>query len=144
MNISEIINDVNKYHYVGCGKKSCKLLASSNNQLDAKKKLVKFLKPHEDNIIDTVVYLVKIKKSKENWTSKDKMLPGPIIINILEYSVKKGIKLEEFSSGINNQIFITKKYLDKNESIDIDDILEQIHKFNNRKLKKGLMEKNLL
>lgn len=144
MDILEIIDGVKKYHYMGCGKKSCKILASSDSQSDAKKKLIKFLKPHEDNIIDTVIYLVTIKQSKKDWTPKDKLLPGPIIIIISEYFIKSGIKLKEFSSGINNQIFITKKYLEKNNGIDIDDVLKQVFKFNSRKLKQGMMEKNLL
>lgn len=145
MDIDDILNDIQKYHYIGCGKKTCRLISSSNDKAEAKKKAIKFLKPHEDDVVDSVIYLAIIKKSVKNWSEeKNKLLPGPIVITIMEYKVKDGVQLKEIDSGINNQVYITKKYLEKNEEIYVNDLLEAVHKFSRKKLKKGLMEKNLL
>ena len=145
MNIGDLLDDIQKYHYVGCGKKKCKLISSSNNKTEATNKAIKFLKPHESDVIDSVIYLVSIKKSVEKWNKNDyELLPGPILITIAEYKVKKELKLKEIDSGINNQIFVTQKYLKKNDGINVDDILKSVSSFAKGKLKKGLMEKNIL
>lgn len=145
MDIDNILNDIQKYHYIGCGKKTCKVISSSDDKTEAKNKTVKFLKPHESDIIDSIIYLVAIKKSTKKWNKNDnELLPGPIVLTITEYKVKRDIKLKEISSGINNQVFITQKYLKKNDGINIDDILKSVSAFCKGKLKKGLMEKNIL
>ena len=140
-----MLNDIHKYYYVGCGKKTCKIISSSDDKTEAKNKAIKFLKPHEPDVIDSVIYLAIIKKSTKKWNKNgNELLPGPILLTITEYKVKKEIKLKEIDSGINNQVFITQKYLKKNDGIDIDDILKSVSAFAKGKLKKGLMEKNIL
>jgi hypothetical protein len=36
MHIEKIIEDVGKYHYVGCGDKKCKIMSSSDSKSEAK------------------------------------------------------------------------------------------------------------
>lgn len=145
MDIGGILDNTYKYHYVGCGKKKCKLLASSDNKTEAKKKTIAILKPYESEIVDSIIYLVTVKKSVSKWTkSKNKLIPGPIMITITEYKVSENVGLTIMDSGINNQIFVTEKYLEENDEIDTNDILDLVYKFDKKKLKKGLMEKNTL
>ena len=145
MNIDDILDNIQKYHYIGCGKKTCKIISSSDDKNEAKQKAIKFLKPHESDVIDSVIYLATINKSAKKWSKNDnELLPGPVVLTITEYKVKKEIKLKEIDSGINNQVFITPKYLKKNDGIDINDVLKSVNSFCRGKLKKGLMEKNML
>jgi hypothetical protein len=93
-----------------------------------------------------VIFLVKIKKSvKGDWIANEhKLLSGPILIEICEYVVKPINKLKLASSGINNQIYFSDKYLKKNKNIQKDDIVDSVYKYIKGELKKGLMEKNVL
>lgn len=144
--IKEKIEEINKYHYVGCSKKKCKFIISSNDKSYAKEKTIEFLEPNWDKFLDSVVYLVKIKNSvKGEWDiNKNKLLSGPIYLEICEYVVKPKNKLKSSSSGINNQVYFSDKYFKKNKNIQKDDIVSSVYKYATGDLKKGLMEKNIL
>jgi hypothetical protein len=148
MDIEKIIEDVGKYHYVGCGDKKCKIMASSYSKSEAKDNAFKFLDDHWDDLIGSIIYLVTIRKStkdKEEWNKeKNLLLPGPIYMEITEYIVKKKEKIKEIGSVKNRQVFFTEKYIKKNNGISKKDIADLVKKFASDELKKGVMESNII
>jgi len=144
--IKEIIEEANKYHYVGCGTKKCKFLVSSNDKTYAKNKTLELLSPDWEKLIDTVIYRVTIRNAvKGDWDSEEnEFISGPIYMEITEYLIKPKNKLKIKSSGINRQVYFSEKYLKKNKKIKKDDITNSVFKYEKRELKKGLMEENIL
>ena len=143
----KIINDTEKYHYVGCGSENCKIISSSNSKDEAKEKAINFLKPHWNDMIGNIIFLVIIRKSTEGDFEKEKdiLAPEPIYMEISEYIIKKNYKLKFIDSGINSLIWISKDYLKKNKNkIKKRDIEKICEKYKNRELKQGLMSKNIL
>jgi hypothetical protein len=146
MDIEKIIEDVGKYHYVGCGDKKCKIMASSDSKSEAKKKAKKFLEPYINDLVGSSIYLVKIKRStKEEWDkNKHILLPGPIYMEITEYIVQKKKKLKESSKKFYQKVFFSEKYLKKNNNIKKSDITDLVMKHEKDQLKTGLMEANII
>jgi hypothetical protein len=146
MDIEKIIEEIGKYHYVGCGDKKCKIIASSDSKSEAKKETFKFLDNHWDDLIGSVIYLVTIRKStKDEWNKeKNSLIPGPIYMEITEYIVKKKEKIKEIGSAKNKQVFFTEKYIKKNNGISKKDIADVVKKFASDELKKGIMETNVI
>ncbi len=146
MDIEKIIYNIGKYHYVGCGDKKCKIMATSDSKSDAKNDAFKFLDNHWDDLIGSVIYLVTIRKStKEEWNKeKNSLIPGPIYMEITEYIIKKREKIKEIGSAKNRQVFFTEKYIKKNNGISKKDIVDMVKKFSLDELKKGVMETNIL
>lgn len=64
MDIENIIEDVKKYHYIGCGDKKCKIMGSSNDKKEAKETTMQFLLPEWDDFIGAVIYLVSIRMER--------------------------------------------------------------------------------
>jgi len=149
MNIENIIDDVKKYHYVGCGNKKCKIISSSNSKSEAKNNTFEFFDKHDDNwedLIGNIIYLITIRKStKEKWDkNNNSLIPGPCYMEITEYIIKKKNILKEISTAKNKQVFFTEKYIKKNNGINTKDITNTIKKFESNELKIGIMEKNIL
>jgi hypothetical protein len=144
--INDIVKKIKKYHYLGCGTKKCKFLASSNNKSEAKEELIDILEPDWDDLIDTVIYLITIRKAvKGDWDkSENKLIPSPIYMEINEYIINPDNKLKLTTSGINNQVYFTEEYLKKNDGIKEEDIAKSVYKFIKGELKQGLMQKNFL
>jgi hypothetical protein len=148
MDINKILDDIEKYHYVGCGDKKCKIISSSDSKTEAKDIAFKFLEPHWDDLIGSIIYLVTIRKStkdKEEWNKeKNLLIPGPIYMEIKEYIVKKKEKIKEIGSAKNRQVFFTEKYIKRNNGISKKDIAIMVRKFSSDELKKGVMESNII
>ena len=148
MDISKILGKIEKYHYIGCGKKKCKIIGSSDKKSEAKEEAIDFLSEGEDwnDMIGMVIFVVTIRKTtKEEWNKKTNfLLPGPIVMSITEYIIHKNKKLKMISSGINSNVFFSDTYLKKNKQILEKDIISSVVKYKNRELKQGLMEKNIL
>lgn len=144
MDIDDVLEAAQKYHYIGCGKRNCKLLSSSDSKTKAKNQAIKFLKPHEKELINSVIYLVTIEKI-DGWRGKRRaFVGGPIHINLQRYTVQPGMKLERVGSGINDTVWVTDKYLKKNDGINIEDVMDFTFLHSKRKLKKGIAEMNFL
>jgi hypothetical protein len=146
MNTEKILNNIEKYHYLGCGSENCKIISSSNSRSEAKEEAIKFLKPHWEDLVGSMIFLVIIRKTtKGDWDDeKDILVAGPIYMEISEYIVKKNYKLKFTSSGINSIVFFSEEYLKKNKRIRKRDIISSVEKYKKRELKKGLMSKNVL
>jgi hypothetical protein len=146
MDITKILDKIEKYHFIGCGIKKCKIISSSDTKSEAKLEAINFLKDEWDDFIDVIIFMVTIKKSKKNEWNKEKnfLLHGPIIMVISEYIICKNKKLKATSSGINPNVFFSETYLKKNKKILEKDIVSSIVKYKNGELKQGLTEKNVL
>jgi hypothetical protein len=146
MDYNKIADNIEKYHYLICGDNSCKTISKSDSKNEAKEEFIETMKDKWDDMIDKIIYLVVIRKSvKGNWDPKKYILiPGPLHIEIVEYKVENNYKLKLTSSGINNNVYLTENYLNKNNKIKKEDIKKMVLKFKKRELKKGLMEKNKL
>jgi hypothetical protein len=144
MDYDEILDKIEKYHYLACGNDSCKIISNSDSKGEAKDKLVEIFSPRWDELIGTTIYLVTVRKStKGSWTKeKHSLLPGPLYIEITEYKIKKGKKIKMHDEGINSNVYFTENYLKKNKKIRIDDIKTLVLKYKNRELKKGVTQKN--
>jgi hypothetical protein len=146
MNYNQIIDNVEKYHYLVCGNNSCKTISKSDSKKEAKEEFIDIMKDKWDDMIDEIIYLVVIRNSvKGNWDPKKYVLvSGPLYMEIVEYKVEDNYKLKLISSGINGNVYFTENYLKKNNKIKKEDIKKMVLKFKKRELKKGLMEDNLL
>ena len=146
MDIKKIIDNIEKYHYLGCGSENCKIISSSDSRSDAKEEAIKFLKPHWNNLIGTTIFLVIIRKSAKGKWEKEKhqLLDGPINMEISEYIIKENYKLKFTDSGINSLVFFSEEYLKKHKKIRTKDIISSVEKYKKKELKKGLMSSNVL
>jgi hypothetical protein len=145
MDYDEIIENIKKYHFLACGENKCKMINCTDTKKEAKENLLEILEEKWDKLIGTIVYLVIIKKSTDNWDPvEDDLLPGPIFMSISEYKIKKNNTLKFYGSGINSNVYSSKKYLEKNKKIKKKDIQDLVLKYKNRELKKGLMSKNVI
>lgn len=144
--IDKVIDDTEKYYFLGCGSENCKIIGSSDSREEAKKEAIEFLKPHWDDLIGSMIFLIIIRRSTEgDWEDeKDILVAGPIYMEISEYIIKKNYKLKFTTSGINSIVFFSEEYLKKHKRIRKRDIVESLEKYKNRELKKGLMSKNVL
>ena len=135
MDYDEIIEEIKPYHWLACNEDECKFIASGDTKKEAKENLIDKLEDIWDKLIDTTIYLIIIEKSKQNWNKeKDKLVPGPIIMDISEYTIKKNNELKFFGAGINSNVYFTEKYLEKNKKIKKKDIREMVLKYKNREL----------
>lgn len=143
--IDKILDEVEKYQFLVCDDKKCKIVSSGETKKEAKDNLIELLEPKWENLIGTTIYFVKIEKSKENWDKiKDKLVPGPVMMGISDYRIEKDNKLKFYDSGINGNVYFSEEYLNKYETIKNTDIENMVLKYKKRELKQGLMSKNIL
>jgi len=143
MDYGKILKLTDKYLYLSCTNDKCKILSSSDKKSEAKKEMTKKLNENSEG--KTIYFVTLTQYPKGAWKPEEHILiPSPLHMEISEYEVVKGKKLKKFSSGINNMVFFTDKYLMKNKKIKKDDIKNLVLKYNNKELKKGLMSKNTI
>lgn len=147
MEITEILKSTEKYHYLGCGARKAKIIGSSDSKKEAKKQAKKYLEPHWDDLVGTVIYRVDIRKStKGEWNEeKDILIPAPILMEISGWIVMKDKSFKEIGFGVNSIVFIGPKYLKKTKmTIRNEDIKKKVKQFEDGKLKTGLMDNNMM
>ena len=145
INYDNIINDIEKFHFLLCEDNKCEIISSANTKKEAKDLLIEKFKSKWENLVGKTVYLAIIEKSEENWDKeKDKMVPGPIMMDISEYKILKNKDIKFYDAGINSNVYFTEEYLKKNKNINLKDVKEMVLKYKKRELKKGLMSKNVL
>lgn len=115
MDITNILNKIEKYHYIGCGIKKCEIISSSDKKSEAKEEAINFLEDEWDDLIGTKIFVATLRRTtKEEWDKKIHFLAhGPIIMSITEYIIRKNKKLKITSSGINSNVFFSDTYLKK-------------------------------
>jgi hypothetical protein len=143
MDINKIIDNIEKYHYLGCGNVNCRIIGSSDSKSDAKKDAIEFLKPHWENIIGNKIFLVIIRKStKGNWNDdKDILVAGPIYMEICEYIIKKNYKLKFTDTGITAltvKYFLARNILKKTKKLEQKTLYLRLKNTKTENLKKVL------
>lgn len=139
---------MDKYYYILTTLKKAKILGHNDINKKAKDEANKLIKNIGDKIEDQYVVKLKIKKVskkllKENEESKIKLIGGPIKIDIIFYQIEN-LKLKKLVNfPLNNNIYITEKYL-SNHNIT-DSILKKITIITlNKKLNKKLFSINII
>lgn len=123
--IKDIILKINTYHYFIVAGKKVLLISSNNVKKEAKEKAFEKISKKIDKLKGKLIYEVKLKtiskeKLKEDIKKKVPKLGGPIAVNIKNYIIKSSKKIE--SDNYQNNIYFTKKYLNKNKEIKINDL----------------------
>ena len=120
-NYKEIIEDINKYHFLFVTKKKVCLLASSNELKEAKDKTLEKIKSKLDSFEDKVIIRFKFFKIKnstyeDSKTAKLTSIGGPILIYLDFYQVNsKGKLVRNEKESRNDTIYITENFLDNNK-----------------------------
>jgi hypothetical protein len=123
MNYKNIVNNIGKYHYVLVVKKKAGILGSDNNSSVAKKSALKKILSSQNKyeglyVIKLTIKTISKKIIKENKESKINIIGGPLEVTIEfnEIENNKMVKLEDYKK--NNKLYITEKYLKKNNIIN--------------------------
>jgi hypothetical protein len=140
INLKEIINKCNKYHYIKINNKGYKYKSFSEKQkisIKNKEKLV----------------LIKLKTLSKKMYSKEKKSPikvsgGPLYTEINVYSIFDGKIIKE-KSKMKNKVYFPKKYIKKILEKDFckiikKDILKICNNYMNDKLNQGLIAINTI
>lgn len=118
-----------------------KKITNSNNKSDVLKLIKEYIKLKNINndIYDCV--LVKYEKINYNEEQPIKMVYGPIKVTVSFYKITKRQSVKENKNdNRNNYLFITKKFLDKNNKNIIIKYLKKIVEY----ASKNKLEKRLL
>ena len=149
MDYKDIINQINKYHYLFVSKKKVILLASDNSSSDAKEKTLNKIKSKLDSFIGKTIIKLKLSKVKTELYEKSKTakltsIGGPIIIEIDFFKVnEKGkIKINEEDTR-NDTIYITENFL-KDNKVTILDIKKIVYKAYYNQLRKTILSVNTI
>ena len=150
MNYKEFIDNAHKYHYLIVINKKVATLSSGNDSSKVKKECLNIIKKKLktlENMFIVKLTLNKIKKKDliADRSSSLKSIGGPILIkiNVFQISSKGKLKMNDIEDR-NNQIYITDKYINKNNSINKKHIHKIAYKAINRKIPNDLLRVNLI
>lgn len=115
MNLKSIIEEIGTYHYVLINRKKAIIMESENKLSDARNNVLETISKYLDELIYQNIIQVKIK-------SVDEDKHGPISIQLSFYIVNKNGNLKLNSNYPNEILYITQKYLNKNNKIKSKDI----------------------
>jgi hypothetical protein len=140
INLKEIINKCNKYHYIKINNKDYKYKSFSEKQkisIKNKEKLV----------------LIKLKTLSKKMYSKEKnshikVSGGPLYAEVIVYSIFDGKIIKE-KTKLKNKVYFSKKYIKKILEKDFckiikKDILKICNNYMNDKLNQGLIAINTI
>ena len=149
MDYKDIINQINKYHYLFVTKKKVILLSSNNSSSEAKEKTLNKINSKLDSFIGKTIVKLKVSKVKteiyeKSKTAKLTSIGGPIIIEIDFFKVnEKGkIKLNE-EDNRNDNIYITESFL-KDNKVTISDLKKIVYKSYYNQLRKTILSVNTI
>ena len=149
MDYKDIVNQINKYHYLFVTKKKIILLASNNSSTEAKEKTLNKINSKLDSFIGKTIVKLKVSKVKtevyeKSKTAKLTSIGGPIIIEIDFFKVnEKGkIKINEEDTR-NDTIYITENFL-KDNKVTILDIKKIVYKAYYNQLRKTILSVNTI
>ena len=120
---------------------SIKRITNSNTKTEALKLSKEYIKSKNNNndLYDCV--LIKYEKIKYNENQPIKMVYGPVKITVSFYKITKRQSIKENKDdNRNNHLFITKKFLEKNNKNIIIKYLKKIVEY----ASKNKLEKRLL
>ena len=150
MSIKDIINNIGKYHYLFVINTKVATLSNGNDSTKTKKECINIIKSKlsvlkNKFIVKLTLNKISKKTLEGNKKSKLKSVGGPILIKIRVYQINNNGKLimndlEDRNSGL----FITSKYLDKNQEIKKKHLHKIAYKVINRKIKNDLLTINTI
>ena len=149
MDYKDIVNQINKYHYLFVTKKKIILLASNNSSTEAKEKTLNKINSKLDSFIGKTIVKLKVSKVKtevyeKSKTAKLTSIGGPIIIEIdfLKVKEKGKIKIDD-DENRNDTIYITDSFL-QNNKVKISDIKKIVFKSYYNQLRKTILSINTI
>lgn len=149
MDYNEIVNNVKKYHYYVTTQSKIIHLSSSNSKNEAKNLALEKLEPNIDNLIGKKILFIKIKSVNDEYLkSKDsdelQVIGGPVLIKFESGIIINSKKIKNKDDNVNNLIYLSNKYIKKNQNNIIVDIKNIINKYVSGKLNKGILSMNIL
>ena len=131
MNLKNIIEDFNKYHYFAYINNKVGKLSSDNSNTEAKN--LAFSKLNKLNQDKIFVYRIKLSKTsslESSLINLDKT--GPLYFEIREYIFKKNKKIYPNTDNAEANVFLKKKYLVS--GLKMKDFVSNVKKFIKGKL----------
>ena len=149
MDYNEIVNSVKKYHYYVTTQSKIIHLSSSNSKNEAKNLALEKLEPNIDNLIGKKILFIKIKSVNDEYLkSKNsdelQVIGGPVLIKFESGIIINSKKIKNKDDNVNNLIYLSNKYIKKNQNNIIVDIKNIINKYVSGKLNKGILSMNIL
>lgn len=150
MNYKEFIDNTHKYHYLIVINKKVATLSSGNDSSKVKKECLDIIKKKLKTLQNMFIVKLTFNKIKKkdliaDRSSSLKSIGGPISIkiNVFQVSSKGKLKMND-NEDRNNQIYITDKYINKNNSINKKNTHKIAYKAINRKIPNDLLRVNLI
>jgi len=147
INISDILKNVNKYHYYISSSTKTIFLSSSNDKKEARELALQKLAPNIKNLIGKNIILVSIKNVESKYNDEDKLniVGGPITFEIQTEIIKSENKISSGDKSKRN-VYLSKKFIKKNSSditIKLKDIIND-YKNNELNCQKGILCMSIL
>ena len=151
MDYKEIMNKVKKYYYYVVTTNITKCISSSNNKSKAKKLALEELKKNTDidKIIGKKLIFVKIKLvikkfEKQKTTEELKLIGGPILVKFKRAIIESSNKISNISDVLNNKIYLSNKYIKKNQDNIAFNLDKLVRDFVSNKFNQGLLAMTIL
>jgi hypothetical protein len=135
INISEILKNVNKYHYYISSSTKTIFLSSSNDKKEARELALQKLAPNIKNLIGKNIILVSIKNVESKYNDEDKLniIGGPITFEIQTEIIKSENKISSGDKSKRN-VYLSEKFIKKNISDITVKLKDVINDYKNNEL----------
>jgi len=149
MDYKEIVYKAKKYHYYVVSTHKTIFLSNDNKKSKAKKLVLDKLKPNIDKLIGNKLVVVKIKSvanefEKQKKSDELKIIGGPILLEFGRGLIKSASKISNFNDKLNNKVYLSDKYIKKNEDNIAFDLKKLVRNFMIEKFNQGLLAMTIL
>ena len=113
MNIYEILEGTNIYHYFIGSPSKLASLSSSDDKHEARKLALQKLSPNTKNLTGKNVILVTIKNTEKNYKENSEFTCGPIAFELQNEIIKSSSQIKS-GDGSTRVVYLSEKYIEKN------------------------------
>jgi len=152
LNINNIFENINKYHYYISSASKTIFLTSSNNKKEAREVALQKLEPNIKNLIGKNIILVTIKNIENKFNSlnndednKLNTIGGPITFEIQTEIIKSENKISSGDKSKRN-VYLSEKFIKKHSddiTIKLKDVVND-YKNNELNCQKGILCMSIL
>ena len=112
MNINEILEGTNIYHYFIGSPSKLASLSSSDDKHEARKLALQKLSPSIKNLTGKNVILVTIKNTEKNYIEKPEFTCGPIAFELQNEIIKSSSQIKSGDRS-TRVVYLSEKYIEK-------------------------------
>ena len=113
MNINEILEGTNIYHYFIGSPSKLASLSSSDDKHEARKLALQKISPNTKNLTGKNVILVTIKNTEKNYKEKPEFTCGPIAFELQNEIIKSSSQIKSGDKS-TRVVYLSEKYIEKN------------------------------